>query len=188
MLRLVLLTIWHILTQRSGREPSALPTDFWDYAVPPPPSGQLGPDDIPVAQTPPGGYKTFPPRVLARCGEPPIPSAPDLRGVWQVHAGLLKGHVERVEQCGDRVVITANGVIHDMRADGSLDRGVRDIAKLTSEPIAVAAEFKNGRLDLRPRGGRIVAVSRWREGDEMVWRYGIFINRLHRLQSPGTNC
>ena len=40
--------------------------------------------DIPVAFTPPGGYREFPPPILFECDEPITPGAPDLRGVWQV--------------------------------------------------------------------------------------------------------
>ena len=51
------------------------------------------------------------------------------------------------------------------------------------EEIRVMAEFRNGRLDLRPNGGRVM-VTRYLDGDEMVWRYGPFRNRLRRLSSP----
>ncbi len=41
-------------------------------------------DDIPVAHTPPRGYRDrFPAPVLATCTEPLAPGAPDLRGVWR---------------------------------------------------------------------------------------------------------
>jgi len=183
VLRLALRTIWRLLWRR--RPACAPPIDPADYAVHP--LGQspgLTADDIPTAHTPEGGFKEFPPRVLAGCTECLPPSAPDLRGVWRVYRGFLKGHVERVEQCGDRVVITANGVIHDMRADGTLGGGVRDVSEATGEPIAVAAGFRRGRLDLRPMGGGIAIVSRWREGPDMIWRYGFLLNRLQRLDGP----
>src|SRR4051812_18589085 len=97
-------------------------------------------DDIAVVHTPPGGYgETFPPRVLAGCDVPLVAGAPDLRGVWQVievradsnvvpdHRAL--GHVQRVEQCGDRLVVTGGGVVHDMRCDGTEEHGVHDVAE-----------------------------------------------------------
>ena len=41
-------------------------------------------DDIPVAHSPPGGYRDrFPDPVLATCTEPLAPGVPDLRGVWR---------------------------------------------------------------------------------------------------------
>ena len=93
--------------------------------------------DIPVARTPPGFWKTFPAPVLARCTEPLAPGAPDLRGVW-TGDNDGKTHVERIQQCGDRVVIEGGGVTHDMRADGILAHGVDDIATGTARPIKVA--------------------------------------------------
>jgi hypothetical protein len=67
--------------------------------------------EIPVANTPPGGYgDDFPPPVLSGCTEPLIEGAPDLRGVWRVmDVGVngapdpslqVIGHVQRIEQCG----------------------------------------------------------------------------------------
>ena len=54
--------------------------------------------DVPVARTPLGGWDDWPPPVLVGCDEPLAAHAADLRGLWQVHKGPLKGHVERVEQ------------------------------------------------------------------------------------------
>ena len=90
--------------------------------------------EIPVAHTPPGGYREFPPPILSGCDEPLVSGAPDLRGVWQVYKGPLKGHVERVEQAGNRVVVTSGGVIHDMYADGTLEGGVNDVCLLYTSP------------------------------------------------------
>jgi haloalkane dehalogenase len=136
-------------------------------------------DDIPIAHTPGCGWVEFPPPILANCTEPLVPEAPDLRGLWEAYTGLV-GHVERIEQCGNRVIITAGGVIHDMRADGTLENGVNDVSAATCDPIQVAAEFTTGRLELRPFGGPVL-VSRWREGDELVWEYGSVTSRLRRI-------
>ena len=137
--------------------------------------------DIPVARTPSGGWKTWPPLVLAGSDEPLAPGAPDIRGVWQVVKGPLKGHIERNEQAGNRVVITAAGIIHDMVADGTLDGGVDD-EDPRGVPIAVAARFEDGRLNLYLNDKRLV-VTRYRDGEQMVWRYGPYMNRLRRLDS-----
>src|SRR3954464_6519894 len=121
-------------------------------------------DDIAVARTPPGGYGIdMPPPILAGCTEPLVDGAPDLRGLWRVVAiewrngsapdpDPMAGHVERIEQCGDRVCITAGGVIHDMRADGTAERGVNDVAAAGGRPISVVCTFENGVHTLRPVG------------------------------------
>ena len=141
--------------------------------------------DIPVAKTPAQGWSgsDWPAPVLAGCDEPLVEGAPDLRGVWRVDKGPLKGHVERVEQAGDRVVIAAGGVIHDMFADGTIEGGVNDVGEAGVQ-VSVAARFEDGRLNLYPGGKRVVAVTRYLDGDEMVWRWGPWRNRLQRLDAP----
>ncbi|NNE73989.1 MAG: hypothetical protein HKN26_10010 [Acidimicrobiales bacterium] len=136
--------------------------------------------DLPVVGTPPGRWTEWPPLVLAGCDEPLVAGAPDLRGVWQVYRGPLKGHIERNEQAGCRVVITAGGVIHDLSADGSLmrDEGVGGAA------IAIAARFEDDRLNLCPNNGPVVAVTRFLDGVDLVWRWGPYTNRLRRLSGP----
>lgn len=151
-------------------------------------------DEIPVAHTPPGGYGAeMPPPVLASCTEPLIDGAPDLRGVWRVTSVAWKdgevhepdplaGHLERVEQCGDRVCITSSGVIHDMRADGTVERGVHDVAAVGGQAISVVCTFEQGSHVLRPVDLPGVEVTRRLDGDEMVWEYGpMFTARLERV-------
>lgn len=152
--------------------------------------------DIPIAHTPEGGWHgELPPPVLAGCTEALPPDAPDLRGTWRARSVEREGraledhplnrHVERVEQCGDRVVITAGRVIHDMRADGTLEHGVDDVAEMDLKTrIRVAARFRDGRLELHPFGihpARPPLVTREIVDGEMVWRYGALTVRLRRL-------
>jgi hypothetical protein len=140
--------------------------------------------EIPVAHTPPGGYgDEMPPPVLAGCTDPLVDGAPDLRGTWTVvdartDDGALAAdhpvwqHVERIEQAGDRVVVTSSGVLHDMRVDGTYENGVHDVAAVDfTTPIEVAASYEDGVLVLRPKDMPGVEVRRWREGGELVWRY-----------------
>ncbi len=154
-------------------------------------------DDIAVAYTPPGGWTEFPPQILAGCDEPLADGAPDLRGLWKVVAVDVNGepapadhpayrHVERIEQCGNRVVVTAAGVVHDMRCDGTPERGVNDVsAARGGMRIQVVATFEDGVHVLRPVGMAGVEVTRRREGDHLVWRYGpAFTARLVRLGGP----
>jgi hypothetical protein len=151
-------------------------------------------DDIAVAHTPPGGYGTvMPAPVLAGCTDPLADGAPDLRGLWRVvqvevdgvvdpsHRAL--GHVQRIEQGADRVVITAGGIVHDMRADGTVEHGVHDVAEFdkTTE-IRVVATFEDGVHVLRPVGFPI-EVTRRLDGEQMVWQYPGFVARLDRIET-----
>ena len=147
-------------------------------------------DDIPISFTPVGGWHgEMPPPVLAGCDEPLVAAAPDLRGLWEVDEVAVNGAVvtdhpvlgqrQRIEQCGDRLVVTASGIVHDMRCDGTEEHGVHDVAQVDfSTPIVVAASYEGGVHVLRPKGLPI-EVRRWREGDSMVWDYGgAFVARL----------
>jgi hypothetical protein len=151
--------------------------------------------DIPVAHTPDGGWQgEMPPPVLAGCDESLAEGAPDLRGLWRAVAVERDGqtvkdhplnrHIERIEQCGDRIVVTAGGVIHDMRADGTLENGVDDVAAADmKQRIRVAAIFENGRLDLYPMGyapDREPLVTREVVDGRLLWHYGPFKVTLER--------
>ena len=129
-------------------------------------------------------WNVWPPRTLDGCLEPLAPDAPDLRGVWECYEGSMKGHVERVEQAGNRITITTGGLVHDMFCDGTLDNGVDDVAGIGGRHIRVAATFEDGVHKLRPFAKKVVAVTRRLDGDEMVWRYGVGKNRLRRLEAP----
>lgn len=150
--------------------------------------------DIPKAHTPTGGYGTeMPAPILAASADALADGAPDLRGIWRV-VDLRAGgeslpddhpvwqHIERVEQAGNRVVVTAGGVVHDMAVDGTYENGVNDVAAIDfTTPIVVAASFEESVLVLRPRGMPGIEVRRWREGDQLIWDYaGAFTARMER--------
>ena len=150
-------------------------------------------DDIPVAHTPEGGYgDDMPPPILAGCTEPLAVGVPDIRGTWRAVSVTWKrptppdpdpvaGHVERIEQCGDRICITSTGVIHDMRADGTIERGVNDVGP-DGRPVSVACTFEDGVHVLRPAGMPGVEVTRRLDGDQIIWEYGpLFVARLERV-------
>jgi hypothetical protein len=164
-------------------------------AAPAPATG-LRAGDIPIAHTPPGGYgDDFPEPVLAACTEPLVAGAPDLRGMWRAVEVLVGGvpapgdhpgyrHFQRVEQCGDRLVVTAGGVVHDMRCDGTEENGVHDVAEFDfATPIVVVASYEDGVHVLRPVGVPI-EVRRRRDGAHMVWDYLGFSMRLERIGPP----
>lgn len=152
--------------------------------------------EIPVGHTPPGGYgDEMPPPILAGCTEPVVDGAPDLRGLWRPvsvewKAGQapdpdpMADYVERIEQCGDRVCITAKGVVHDMRADGTVERGVHDVAAAdTSQAVTVVCTFEDGVHVLRPVDMPGIEVTRRLDGEQLVWDYGPFFSaRLERMQ------
>lgn len=158
--------------------------------------GTKGAGDIPVAHTPPGGWKgTMPPPVLSGCTEALTAGAPDLRGLWKVVSVAVEGtpvadhpangHVQRVEQCGDRLVVTASGIIHDMRCDGTEDGGVHDVAEFDLRtPITVVATYEDGVHVLRPVGLPGMEVTRRLDGGDMVWNYVGFEARLERIGPP----
>lgn len=147
---------------------------------------------VPVAHTPPGGYAAeFPAEALAGCEEALVDGAPDLRGLWIVvsvevngtaePAHRVMGHVQRIEQAGDRIVITGGGVIHDMRCDGTAENGVNDVAERDfTTRISVVATYENGVHVLRPVGIPI-EVTRRRDSAQMVWGYVGFVARLDRI-------
>jgi hypothetical protein len=140
-------------------------------------------DDIPVAHTPPGGFgELFPEPVLAGCTEPLVDGAPDLRGLWKTLRALRAGapitaddplnfYVERIEQCGNRVVDMGGGTISDARADGTEENGVRDVSAFDfTTPIHVVATYEDGAFVLRPVGIPGVEVVRRLDADgHMVW-------------------
>ena len=139
--------------------------------------------DIPVAHTPAGGYgESFPDPILTTCTEPLVEGAPDLRGMWRAVGVERNGqseplddklarHIQRIEQCGNRLIVTAGGVVHDMRVDGTEENGVRDVAERDfTTPITVVATFENGVHVLRPVGIP-VEVTRQLDGDQLIWTY-----------------
>jgi hypothetical protein len=126
----------------------------------------------------------MPAPILAGCTEPLAQGAPDLRGMWRAvtvtdDAGAplpddhpIRSHVERIEQAGNRVVVTSAGIIHDMYVDGTYDNGVNDVmASDFTTPIRVAATFEDGVLVLRPDGLPGVEIRRWLEAGKLRWRY-----------------
>ncbi len=88
------------------------------------------------------------------------------------------GHVSRIEQAGNRLIVTGGGVVHDMRCDGTLDNGVHDVAEFDKvTAIHVVATYEDGVHVLRPQGMPI-EVRRWRDGDHLLWQYVGFTARM----------
>ena len=146
--------------------------------------------DIPKGNTPGCGYQRCPSSVLGDCREPLPENADDLRGLWIGVEGKV-GHVERIEQCGSRVVVTSSGIIHDAGPNSS--------GGLTSNDTEGAIFFKIGETHYCPRttagvtwnkkvldfhifGFGPVVVRRYRDGEQLIWEYADgSVTRLNRL-------
>ncbi len=142
-------------------------------------SGKLA-TDIPKGNTPGCAYDHFPLPVLSECTEPLVNEAADIRGLWIGVKGKHTGHVERVEACGNRVVVTASGVIHDMGpnstagttsndTEGSVlfTMGEKEYCGRTSAGVV----SNEGVLDFHVLGWGPVVVRRYRDGEQLVWEY-----------------
>ncbi|MEM6704716.1 MAG: hypothetical protein AAF690_18495 [Acidobacteriota bacterium] len=127
-------------------------------------------DDIPKAFTPGCGWETWPMPVLDDCTEPLAEGVQDLRGLWAGMAGD-RFHVERIEQCGNRTVVTTAGIIHDFVTDGSLANGSRDVEPPRCMNTWVAIEWRDEVLAFRPFGLPFVVVTRELRDDQLVWNY-----------------
>ena len=150
--------------------------------------------EIPKGNTPGCGYEHFPLPVLAECGEPLVDGAVDIRGLWQGVEGTRIGHVERVEQCGARTVVTSSGIIHDKGPNltgGSASNdtegavlftiGDREYCPRTSADVV----WNDGVLDFHVFGWGPVVVRRYMRGDQLVWEYAdggvTLMDRICRL-------
>ena len=152
--------------------------------------------DIPKAFTPPGGWHgAMPPAILTACTEPIARGLPDISGLWRATAVVddngeplpedhpIRDYVERIEQAGNRVVVTSAGIIHDMYADGTYENGVNDVLQSDyTTRISVAASFEDKVLVLRPDGFPGIEIRRWRDGEHLKWRYHtLFTATLERI-------
>ena len=105
-------------------------------------------DEIPKAYTPGCSFKRMPMPVLQACREPLAPGVPDMRGLWLAESGFL-GHIERIEQCGNRMVVTTAGIIHDFRMDGTLKNGARDIQSYCTNFASAIKVDEQGKVIFR---------------------------------------
>jgi hypothetical protein len=131
----------------------------------------LNASQIPKAYTPACGWEKFPMPVLAECTEPLADDVVDMRGLWLAETGNV-GHVERIEQCGDRTVITSTGIIHDFHTDGTLANGSRDIEPPNCLNTLASIQMNDeGVMEFSPFGLPVTIVTRRMDGDTLVWTY-----------------
>ena len=136
--------------------------------------------DIPKGNTPGCGYSHFPLPVLAECTEPLPQGAADIRGLWLGVEGGHVGHVERVEQCGCRTVVTAAGIIHDYGPNSTAGLNTNDTEGSVLFTIGDRAYcprtsasmiWNNGVLEFHAFGWGPVVVRRYLDGELLVWEY-----------------
>ena len=125
-------------------------------------------NDIPKAYTPGCGFSHTPMPILENCTEPLADGVVDMRGLWYGLSGRI-GHLERIEQCGNRVVVTAYGTIHDFRVDGTLRNGARDIGAFCNN-FNTAIHFDDGVMVFR-LFDLFDAVTRRMNGEEMIFTF-----------------
>jgi hypothetical protein len=102
----------------------------------------------------------------------------------------IYGYVERIEQCGNRIVDAGGGTIADARADGTEENGVHDVSAFDYEtPIHVIATFEDGVFVLRPANIPFVAITRRLDADgHLVWHRPDLGDRLVTLERIGGPC
>jgi len=136
--------------------------------------------DIPKGNTPGCGYDHFPLPILAQCTEPLVAGADDIRGLWVGVEGGHTGHVERVEQCGSRTVVTSSGIIHDFGPNSTLGQNTDDtegtvlftIADREYCPRTSASMVWNDKvLDFHVFGWGPVVVTRYLDAEQLIWEY-----------------
>ena len=94
--------------------------------------------------------------------------------------GARIGHVERVEQCGRRTVVTTSGIIHDggpNRTGGETSNDTRGDVIFTigdeeyCPRTSASMIWNDGVLDFHVFGWGPVVVQRYLDGDQLIWEY-----------------
>ncbi len=143
--------------------------------------------DIPKANTPGCMYTHFPLPILSQCTEPLPENATDIRGLWQAEDG---GHVERIEACGTRVVITTAGIIHDSGPNAMAGAPTNDTegplfrlgGRVFCPRTSALMVWNEGVLDFHVFGWGPVVVRRYMQGKQLIWEYANgTVTRMNRI-------
>ncbi len=147
--------------------------------------------DIPKGNTPGCAYSHFPLPILAQCTEPLVEGADDMRGLWQGVSGGHVGHVERVEQCGSRVVVTTAGLIHDYGPNSTAGLNTNDTegsvlfttgAREYCMRSSASMIWEEGVLNFYAFGWGPRVVKRYLDGEQLVWEYADgSVTRMDRI-------
>ena len=92
-----------------------------------------------------------------------------MRGLWLAESGVI-GHIERIEQCGNRMVVTSAGLIHDFRIDGTLKNGTRDIQTYCTNLASAIKVDDEGKIIFR-LFNLIDTVSRHLDSGDMIFTF-----------------
>ncbi len=146
--------------------------------------------DIPKANTPGCGYAHFPLPVLSECTEPIVEGGQDIRGLWKATSGKI-GHVERIEQCGARTVVTTAGIIHDMGPNSTGGATSNDTEGSVLFTLAgkehcmrtsASAVWRDRKLEFNAFKWGPVVVRRYLDDDQLVWEYADgSVTRMKRI-------
>ena len=117
--------------------------------------------------------------ILQGCTEPLPADADDIRGLWVGVSGRV-GHVERVEQCGERLVVTSSGIIHDYGPNATAGLNTNDTEGSVLFAIgdreycprtSASMVWNNKVLDFHALGWGPVVGRRYIDGEQLVWEY-----------------
>ena len=98
-------------------------------------------------------------------------------------------YVERIEQCGNRIVDIGGGTIADARADGTEANAVHDVSAFDFEtPITAIASYEGGVFVLRPPSLPISITRRLDADGHLVWHRPDLGDRIVTLERIGGPC
>ncbi len=98
-------------------------------------------------------------------------------------------YVERIEQCGNRIVAIGGGTIADARADGTEANAVHDVSAFDFEtPITAIACYENGVFVLEPPHIPIAITRRLDKDGHLLWHRPDLGDRLTTLERIGGPC
>ncbi|MYK48225.1 MAG: hypothetical protein F4029_18580, partial [Gammaproteobacteria bacterium] len=99
--------------------------------------------------------------------------------------------VERIEQCGRRVVVTSSGIIHDYGPNSTLGENTNDtegsvVFRIGGKPYcprtSASMIWNQGVLEFHVFGWGPVVVRRYLDGEQLVWEYADgSVTRMDRI-------